>query len=139
MDESWMKFTENLLARVNGPMNVRFILQPIVAISLATWSGLKDAKAGRPPYLSALIFRPYPSSGRRTMLREGWLKIAKLVFAAVTLDLVYQFMAQPSIHLRHAIIIAFLLVIAPYLILRGAVTRLARRLYIGGKTHAPKG
>lgn len=138
MHDLWMRFVENLSARVNGPMNVRFVLQPIVATLLAIRSGLKDAKAGKPPYISSLIVRPHQSSDRRTIIKEGWLKIAKLVFAAFTLDLVYQFMVEPSIHLRHAIVIAFLLVIAPYLILRETVTRVARRLQTDGKPHLPR-
>jgi hypothetical protein len=128
MEDFWMRITENLSDRVNGPMNVRFILQPIVATLIAIWSGLKDAKAGRPPYFWSLIFYPYDPARRRAMIKEGWLSIAKLVFAALTLDLIYQFIAQPTIYLRHAVIIAFLLVIAPYLILRGTITRLASRL-----------
>ena len=61
------------------------------------------------------------------MIKEGWQGISKVCFAALALDLIYQFIALPSFNLRHAVIVAFLLVIAPYLILRGAVTRLALR------------
>jgi hypothetical protein len=85
-----------------------------------------NAKAGRPSYFCSLIFHPYEPS-RRAMIKEGWVSIAKLVFAALTLDLIYQFIAQPSICLRHAVIIAFLLMLVPCLILCGTITRLASR------------
>jgi hypothetical protein len=128
MDDLWLRITENLSDRVSGPMRLRFLLQPIMATLLAIRSGLKDAKAGRPPYFWSLIFHSYEPSRRREMIKEGWQSISKLCFAAIALDLIYQFIALPSFYLRHAIIVAFLLVIAPYLILRGAVTRLASKL-----------
>jgi len=127
MDDLWLRITENLSDRVSGPMRLRFLLQPIMATLLAIRSGLKDAKAGRPPYFWSLIFHSYEPSRRREMIKEGWQSISKLCFAAIALDLIYQFIALPSFYLRHAIIVAFLLVIAPYLILRGAVTRLASK------------
>jgi hypothetical protein len=127
MDDLWLRITENLSDRVSGPMHLRFLLQPIMATLLAIRSGLKDAKAGRPPYFWSLIFHPYDPSRRREMIKDGWQSVSKLCFAALALDLIYQFIALPSFYLRHAIIVAFLLVIAPYLILRGAVTRLASR------------
>jgi len=127
MDDLWLRITENLSDRVSGPMRLRFLLQPILATLLAIRSGLKDAKAGRPPYFWSLIFHPYEPSRRREMIKDGWQGVSKLCFAALALDLIYQFIALPRFYLRHAIIVAILLVIAPYLILRGAVTRLASR------------
>jgi predicted PurR-regulated permease PerM len=62
------------------------------------------------------------------MIKDGWQSISKLFFAAIALDLIYQFIELPLIYLRQAIIVAFLLAIVPYLVLRGAVTRLASRL-----------
>jgi hypothetical protein len=128
MDDLWLRITENLSDRVSGPMHLRFLLQPIMATLLAIRSGLKDAKAGRPPYFWSLIFHPYEPSRRREMIKDGWQSVSKLCFAALALDLIYQFIALPSFYLRHAITVAILLVIAPYLILRGAVTRLASKL-----------
>jgi hypothetical protein len=128
MQELWMRITENLSNRVSGPMHLRFILQPVMATLLAIRSGLKDAKAGKPPYFWSLIFHPYDPSRRREMIKDGWQSISKLFFAAIALDLIYQFIELPFIYLRQAIIVAFLLAIVPYLVLRGAVTRLASRL-----------
>ncbi len=44
------------------------------------------------------------------------------------LDLVYQFFVQSSIHIRAAIIVAFVLAVVPYVIVRGTVTRIANSL-----------
>jgi hypothetical protein len=123
-----VRITDNLSDRMIGPMHLRFLLQPIMAILLAIRSGLKDAKGGMPPYFWSLIFQPYGPSRRREMIKDGWQSISKLFFAAIALDLIYQFIAQPFIYFRQAIIVALLRAIVPYLILRGAVTRLASRL-----------
>jgi hypothetical protein len=44
------------------------------------------------------------------------------------LDLIYQIFVQSSFHLRAALFVAIVLAIVPYLLLRGTVTRIARRL-----------
>ncbi|MGO9931248.1 MAG: hypothetical protein ACLPV8_05485 [Steroidobacteraceae bacterium] len=128
MDDLWIRILQNLSDRSSGPMHLRFLLQPIMATLLAIRSGLKDARAGRPPYLWSLMFHPYEQSLRRETIKDGWKSISKLCVAAVALDLIYQFIAMPNFFLRHAIIVAFLLVIALYAVIRGAVTRLASRL-----------
>jgi hypothetical protein len=106
MQELWMRITENLSNRVSGPMHLRFILQPVMATLLAIRSGLKDAKAGKPPYTWSLIFHPHEPSRRREMIKDGWQSISKLCFAALALDLIYQFirpaqlLSSPRHHCR---------------------------------------
>jgi hypothetical protein len=96
MDELRMRITENLSNRVSGPMRLRFILQPIMATLLAVRSGLKDTKAGKPPYFWSLIFHPYDPSRRREMIKDGWRSISKLCFAALALDLIYHSSPCPA-------------------------------------------
>src|SRR4029453_17903039 len=50
------RFFEDALARLSGPGRLRFILQPIVAIFLGARDGVKDARAGIPPFFWALAF-----------------------------------------------------------------------------------
>ena len=50
-------FFADLLARLSGPGRMRFILQPTVAIVLGARDGVKDARAGLPPFIWALLFR----------------------------------------------------------------------------------
>ena len=47
---------------------------------------------------------------------------------ALALDVVYQVIVQRFVYPGEAIIVAFALAILPYLILRGVVTRIARKL-----------
>ena len=50
MDDVWMRIVGNLTDRVQGPMNFRFVSQPVVASIFGILSGLRDAKAHKPPY-----------------------------------------------------------------------------------------
>jgi hypothetical protein len=124
MEEIWMRFVENLIDRVTGPMKFRLLLQPIMAVIFATISGLKDAKTGKPPYFWALISDP---SHRKEMIRDGWKSVGKVFVLALALDVVYQIIVQRFVYPGEAIVVALALAIVPYLLVRGLVTRIARR------------
>ena len=120
----WMRVAQNLIDRVSGPMNFRFILQPMMASIFAIIGGLKDAKAGRPPYLWGLVTG---SNRRGDMVKSGWKSVGKVIIVALVLDIAYQVTVLHFVYLGEAIIVAFIVVILPYLILRGLVTRLAAK------------
>jgi hypothetical protein len=124
MHDMWMRIADNLADRVTGPMKFRLVLQPLMASIFAILSGLRDAKAGQPPYFWSLITDPLHRSDR---LKDGWKSVGKVFIFAIVLDVVYQLIELHFVYPGEAIIVAFLLAIVPYLILRGVVTRLARR------------
>lgn len=62
------------------------------------------------------------------MLRDGWKSVGKVFLFALLLDAVYQIIVLHFVYPGEAIIVAFVLAILPYLILRGLVTRIARKL-----------
>lgn len=124
MDDIWMRFVENLADRVSGPMKFRLLLQPLMAVTFAVMSGLKDAKAGKPPYFWALLTDP---AHRREMIRDGWKSVGKVFVLALILDVVYQLVVARFVYPGEAIVVALALAIVPYLIVRGLVTRLARK------------
>jgi hypothetical protein len=124
MHDIWMRVVENMAGRVSGPLKFRLVLQPTVAVILAILSGLKDAKAARPPYFWALIWNP---AYRADMLKDGWKSVGKVFLFALVLDVIYQIIVLRFVYPGEAIIVAFVLAIVPYLIVRGLVTRLARR------------
>jgi hypothetical protein len=124
MDEFLTRFFTNLANRVGGPMTFRIILQPLMAILLAIRAGMADAREGRPPYFWTLITEP---SRRADLLREGWKAIARVFVLAVIMDLIYQLIVERWFYPGEAIIVAIVLAVVPYLILRGIVTRLVRR------------
>ena len=61
------------------------------------------------------------------MLKDGWKSVGKVFVLALILDVVYQIVATRFVYPGEAIITAVLLAIVPYLLLRGLITRLARK------------
>jgi hypothetical protein len=124
MDDIVTRFVENLIGRVSGPMKFRMLMQPLMASALAIRSGLQDARNGKPPYFWALVTNP---AHRAAMIRDGWKSVGKMFVVALVLDCLYQIIVARFVYPGEAIVVAFVLAIVPYLILRGLVTRLASR------------
>jgi len=123
MDNTWMRMASQLIARVSGPMKFRLVLQPSMAAFFAIRSGLADAKAGKSPYFWGLL----TNHGQRIdMIKDGWKSVGKVFLLAMVLDAVYQIIVLRAVYAGEMIIVAFVLAIVPYLILRGLVNRLAR-------------
>ena len=123
MDDLWMRIAGDLAARVSGPMKFRLVLQPTMAAIFAIRAGLADARAGRTPYFWTLISEP---SQRAYLIKDGWKSVGKVFMLALVLDVVYQIIVSRFVYPGETIIVAFVLAIVPYLILRGLVTRLVR-------------
>jgi hypothetical protein len=122
-DETWTRMVHDLIARTTGPMKFRLVLQPLMASIFAIRAGLQDAKTGKPPYFWALLWDP---AHRAEMLKDGWKSVGKVFVLAIVLDVVYQIIAIRFVYPGEAIVVAFILAIVPYLILRGLVERLTR-------------
>jgi hypothetical protein len=110
--------------RFAGPLKFRCIMQPAMAIFLAVRSGLKDAKDGKPPYFWALLTGT--AAERQAMLKDGWKSIGKLIIMATTMDAIYQFIVQRRVYLSEALVVAVILAIVPYLLVRGPLNRIIR-------------
>ena len=131
MDEILARIWENLVGRAHGPMMFRLLLQPAVAIFFATRAGLRDARAGRTPYFWGLVYDP---ANRREMLRAGWKDVGKVFVLALILDVVYQVIVSRWVYPGEVLIVAAVLALVPYLLVRGVVTRFAR-LLMGHNVH----
>lgn len=118
MEETLQRFTENLVGRIHGPLTLRFILQPVTAIVYAILDGRKDARAGNPPYFWALLT---DSEHRREMVRNGWKSVGKVFILAIVLDAVYQFITVRWFYPLETLLVAVVLAIVPYLLIRGPV------------------
>lgn len=130
MDDIWTRVGHNLIDRVSGPMKFRLVLQPTMAAIFAIRAGLADARNGKSPYLWALLSG---SSSREAMAKDGWKSVGKVFILAMVLDAVYQLIEEHFIYPGEMLIVAFILAIVPYLILRGLVTRVARRVEVRPK------
>lgn len=110
--------------RLTGPTGFRFVLQPMMAMVVALFAGIKDARSGRSPYLWTVLTHRNERAGR---LQEGIVATGKIFLIAIALDVVYQIIELKAFYPTEALIVAILLAFIPYLILRGPVARLARR------------
>ncbi len=125
MDDIVTRIFENLMGRVVGPMHFRLLLQPTMAVIFAVLDGRKDARAGSAPYFWALFTDP---AHRRDLLRTGWKSVGKIFIVALVLDAIYQFRVLHFFYAGEALLVALILAIVPYVVLRGPVNRL-----MGGK------
>lgn len=123
VEEIWLRIVEHMTDRVSGPMKFRMLLQPGMAIAFAVIAGLRDARLGKPPYAWALFTSP---GHRAEMLKDGWKSVGKVFVLAMILDIVYQIIVARFVYPGEVILVAVLLAIVPYLIVRGLVTRIAR-------------
>jgi hypothetical protein len=114
----------NLLDRPSGPFAFRFILQPIMATLAALRDGIPDARTGRAPFLHTVLTDPAQRRGR---LDEALIATSRIVLLGLAMDTAYQLIEFKVFHPMEALIIALLLALPPYLLLRGLVTRIARR------------
>jgi len=136
MDDMWVRFTTQLLARVSGPMHFRLVMQPLMAAYFAIRSGLADASADKPPYFWALL---WDSSARMALIKDGWKSVSRVFLLAIVLDVIYQLYELHFVYPGEAIVVALILAIVPYVILRDLVTRVARAIGRGAPTHTPPG
>jgi hypothetical protein len=124
MGEILSRVWDNLIGRGSGPMNFRLIIQPLVACIIAIRAGLKDAREGRPAFFwAALSHRQL----RAELMHQGWKDVGKVFIIAAILDSIYQLKVHRGVFLGELIVTATVLAIVPYLLLRGPVSRIARR------------
>jgi hypothetical protein len=125
IQEILTRFWDQLIAQPSGPLAFRLILQPIMATILAILDGLKDARAGRSPYLWTILSGPAQRAG---YLREGLKRVSRVIVFALVMDAIYQFLVLRWFYPGEALVTAFVLAVLPYLLIRGPVNRIVRRL-----------
>ena len=111
-----------IAARPEGPLALRFYLQPCMASFFAIRDGLKDARTGRDAYFWSL-FRN--AGHRKELLQEGWRSAGKIVIIAAALDVIYQLIVLHGLRPIQTVFIATLLAIVPYIMFRGPINRIA--------------
>jgi len=113
----------NLLARPSDPGAFRFYLQPTMATLVALRDGIKDARAGRSPYLWSVLLSP---AERIALLREGVTQTSRIILLGITMDTIYQFAVLKAFHPLELLLVVLVLCFVPYLLLRGPFGRIAR-------------
>ena len=125
MEEIFTRLWNDLIGRIGGPMSFRLLLQPAMAMIFAVRDGLKDAREGRPAYFYSLFTDP---ENRRNRLREGFKAVSRVFTFAIVMDLIYQVTVLRWFYPLQALIVAIVLALLPYILVRGPVNRIARFL-----------
>jgi hypothetical protein len=120
-----IRFWTNIAGRLVGPMQFRLVLQPAAAILFAVRAGIRDARAGHAPYLWALLVG---ARERRELLREAVTHVGRVFVLGLVMDAIYQAIELGTFYPGEAIVVATLLAIVPYIVLRGPIARLMRRV-----------
>ena len=132
IQEILTRFWDQLIARPTGPLAFRLILQPIMVTILAIFDGLKDARAGRPLYTWTILTDP---AHRASYLREGVKRVSRVIIFALVMDAIYQFIVLHRFYPGEALVIAFVVAVLPYLLIRGPAGRIARRWHRRGAAY----
>jgi len=124
MEEYFRQVWEMLIGRQHGPFAFRLILQPLAAGIIAFRAGRRDARTGRTPYGWDIITNPVE---RHELLQEAWRELAQVYTVAVVVDLIYEVIVFHRIYPGQSLIVAALLALLPYPLIRGLVNRIVRR------------
>lgn len=116
---------DQLLGRASGPLHFRLLMMPTVVTILAVRAGLRDAREGQPAFLWAIVTNP---SERWRLFHSAMRDIGKVFIMAVVLDTVYQILVLRAFYIAQLLIVAVACSIAPYVLIRGPITRLTRSL-----------
>lgn len=119
-----MLLPDTLEAMLSGPGRLRFLVQPLLAIALGVRDGRRDAAAGRPPYVSGVLF---VAATRKEELTTGLQVLAKPLAVAVMLDALAQYIIFRSVQLWHALLAGTILIAIPYAMARSLTNRYVHR------------
>jgi hypothetical protein len=75
---------------------------------------------------------------RASYLREGLKRVSRVIVFAIVMDAIYQFMVLGRFYPGEALVIAFVLAVLPYLLIRGPVARIVRRWSRRGAAYASR-
>ena len=106
-------------------MHVRLILQPLMATFFAVRAGIADGRRGRPAFLWTAITK---RGDRRTLMRDAWKDIRRVFIFACVLDAIYQLIQHHGTYLGEMVVVAIVLAIVPYVLIRGPVARITRKI-----------
>jgi tellurite resistance protein TehA-like permease len=109
---------------LQGPGQLRFFIQPIVALVLGIRDGRLDARFGTPPYFLQLL----TGKGRRKeTFQKGWKAITIPFLVAFAFDALLQIFVLGVFRPLSAAFAGVVLIALPYLVSRGLTNRLMRR------------
>ena len=126
---SSLDIIERVTARLTGPMNVRFILQPAMAIILGVRDGVRDAREGKPAFLLDLFTQPV---GRKRHLKSAIQRLLIPFIVAILLDGVAQYLLFHQVRILGAVVLGVTIMGLPYSLARGLANRIST-----ARSHTP--
>ena len=119
-------FFEELGGRVSGPLNFRLVVMPTMATLFGIRAGLRDAREGKSTFLWGILTKP---AGRAEALRSAAKDVGRVFVMALIMDTAYQIIALRTLQFFQLLVVAVACAIVPYVLVRGPVTFVARRLH----------
>jgi hypothetical protein len=116
------EFLVDLPKRLFGPGRFRFLLQPAMAVALGVAAGRADARAGRAPYLYALLLG---SENRGDLARSALRDVVNLLLAGILLDSVCQWLILGASYFGAALVVGPVLIAVPYAVARALANRIS--------------
>jgi hypothetical protein len=104
-------FIEDIPRRLVGAGRFRFIIQPLVATFLGLRDARRDTRAGRPRFLTAVLFH---KNLRGELARSSLLTLANLLLMGILLDSICQWLILGDSYLGAALVVGPVLIMAPY-------------------------
>jgi hypothetical protein len=123
--DSSLDVFERLVARFTGPMNLRFVVQPVVATLLGIRDGVRDARKGQTPFLRDLWMRP---EKRPSQLKKALERLVIPLAAAIILDGIVQYLMFRHVRLLGAVIVGTAIMGLPYSLAREITNRIVSSL-----------
>jgi hypothetical protein len=124
---------EHILEMMRGPGTARMIVQPMMAVLFGIVHGMRDRKAGHPPFVAGAM---RAHEGRLRRLADGLRGVAVPVTIALIASVAFQYVVRAHVRLGYAVLYAFLAVVIPYFAARGITNRVAQ-LTPAKKTRPP--
>ena len=94
---SWQvheRFWADVSGRLQGPMTLRFYLQPTLAFVAALKDGVADARLGHKAFFRTALWDPTQPHGR---LGEGLMSTSQMALIGFAMDAIYQFQGIRSV------------------------------------------
>ncbi len=117
------EFFEDLPKRLAGAGRFRFLLQPAMAAAIGMAAGRSDARAGRTPYLYAVLFR---GKDRAALIRSSAESTANILLMGILVDAVCQWIILGVSYPGAALVVGPMLIATPYAVARSLANRFTR-------------
>lgn len=117
-------FLSEIGARLTGPLRLRFIVQPLLAIFLGLRDGRIDARIGVEPFGVDFLFH---TEHRRDLFLKAASSILLPIIIGTFLDSIAQHLIFQTIHPLQAVLVGSFVIAVPYLLSRGLSNRFLSR------------